>query len=151
MRPELSEADRKMLWLLLNSEGRVSSSELSRQLKVSINSVREQRKRLEKTCIIKHYSLDPTKFGWRRIELLICTSAGATMRLGKTLLMCKEVRDVSRMIGEPKIDLCANVFVKDNRELLNLIEKIKTMKGVTEVVWTEVVETIGMKNPRISF
>jgi DNA-binding Lrp family transcriptional regulator len=150
MRPELSEADRKILRLLLNSGGRVSSSELSRQLKVSINSVREQRKRLEKTWIIKHYSLDPTKFGWRQIDLLICSSAGATMNLGKAMLKRKEVRDVCRMIGEPKIDLRAKVFVKDNRELLNLIEKIKTMKGVTDVVWTEVVETIGMKNLRIS-
>jgi DNA-binding Lrp family transcriptional regulator len=150
MSSQLSEADRKMLRLLLNSEGRVSSGELSRQLKVSINSIRKQRNRLEKTCIIKHYSLDPTKFGWRRIDLLICTCAGATMSIGKALLKREEVRDVNRMIGEPKIDLRAEAFVRDNGELLNLIEKIKSMKGVTDVVWTEVVEIIGIKNLRIT-
>jgi len=47
------------------------------------------------------------------------------------------------MIGEHTIDLRVEVFVSDNGKLLNLIEEIKTMKGVRDVVWTEVVETIG--------
>jgi DNA-binding Lrp family transcriptional regulator len=147
MRPELSEVDRKMLRLLLDSEGGVSSDELSRQLKVSMGSIQEQRKRLEETCLIKDYSLDPTKFGWRRIDLLIYTEGRETMIIGKALLKREEVRSVTRMIGEHTIDLRVEIFVRDNSELLNLIEKIKTMKGVRDVVWTEVVETIGRKNP----
>jgi hypothetical protein len=55
------------------------------------------------------------------------------------------------MIGEHTIDLRVEVFVSDNRALLNLIEEIKKVKGVRDVVWTEVVETIGRKNPRITF
>ena len=71
MLSQLSEADRKMLKLLLDSDGNVSSNELSHKLGVSIASIDEQRKRLEDTYLIKHYSVDPTKFGWRRIDLLI--------------------------------------------------------------------------------
>ena len=146
MHSQLSEADKKMLRLLLDSEGGVASEELSRQLKVPMGSIEEQRKRLEETCLIKDYSLDPTKFGWRRIDLLIYTKGRETMIIGKALLKLREVRSVTRMIGEHTIDLRVEVFVRDNRELLNLIEKIKTMKGVRDVVWTEVVETIGRKN-----
>jgi len=147
MHSQLSEADKKMLWILLDSEGRVSSDELSQQLKVSIRSIQEQRRRLEETYLIKDYSLDPTKFGWRRIDLLIYTEGRETMIIGKALLKLREVRSVTRMIGEHTIDLRIEVFVRDNGELLNLIEKIKTTKGVRDVVWTEIVETIGRKNP----
>jgi DNA-binding Lrp family transcriptional regulator len=146
MLSQLSQADREMLRLLLDSEGRMSADELSRQLKISIRSVQEQRKRLEETCFIRDYSLDPTKFGWRRIDLLIYTEGRETMSIGKELLKREDVTSVTRMMGEHTIDLRVEVFVKDNRMLLNLIEKIKTMKGVRDVVWTEVVETIGMKN-----
>jgi DNA-binding Lrp family transcriptional regulator len=147
---QLSEADRKMLKLLVDSDGNVPSNELSHKLGVSIASIVEQRKRLEDTYLIKHYSVDPTKFGWRRIDLLIYTDGGMTMSIGKELLKRKEVTSVTRMIGEHTIDLRVEVFVKDNRMLLNLIEEIKSMKGVRDVVWTEVVETIGMKIPRIT-
>ena len=54
---------------------------------------------------------------------------------------------VTRMIGEHTIDLRVEVFVRDNSKLLNLIEEIKTMKGVRDVVWTEVVESIGKNSP----
>ena len=58
MRPTLSETERKMLRLLLDSEGSVSSDELSRQFDVSTHSIQEHRKRLEETCLIRQYSLD---------------------------------------------------------------------------------------------
>ena len=69
------------------------------------------------------------------------------MSIGKELLKRKEVTHVTRMIGEHTIDLRVEVFVKDSRMLLNLIEEVKSMEGVRDVVWTEVVETIGRKDP----
>ncbi len=150
MRPTLSETERKMLRLLLDSEGSVSSDELSRQFDVSTDSIQEHRKRLEETCLIRQYSLDPTKFGWRRIDLLIYTDGGQTTSIGKALLKRKEVTYVARTIGEHTIDLRVEVLIKDNGELLNLLEDVKAMKGVRDVVWTEVVETIGRKVLRIA-
>jgi len=149
MLSQLSEVDLKMLGLLLDSGGRVSSNELCRKLKVSIRSIQERRKRLEETCLIQDYGLDPTKFGWRRIDLLIYTGGREIMSIGKTLLKRKEVRSATRMIGEHTIDLRVEVFVRDNGKLLNLIEEIKTIKGVRDVVWTEVIDVIGRKNPQI--
>lgn len=147
MLSQLSEADRKMLRLLLDSEGSVSSDKLSQQLGFPIASIQERRKKLEETYLIKHYGVDPTKFGWRRIDLLIYAVGAKTMKIGKELLKREEVTHVTRMIGEHTIDLRVEVFVKDSRMLLNLIEELKSMDGVRDVVWTEVVETIGRKNP----
>ncbi|HXQ92181.1 MAG TPA: hypothetical protein VN739_04185 [Nitrososphaerales archaeon] len=69
------------------------------------------------------------------------------MNVGKELLKREEVTYATRTIGEHTIDLRVEVFVKDNGVLLDLLEKVKAMKCVRDVVWTEVIETIGRKNP----
>jgi DNA-binding Lrp family transcriptional regulator len=143
---QLTEADGKMLRLLLESEGKIPSHELSVELGVPLSTVQRRRKRLETDYLVKTYALDPMKFGFRQIDLLIYTGGGATIELGKELLKREEVTYAARTIGEHTIDLRVEVFVKDNSVLLNLLEDVKAMKGVRDVVWTEVVETIGRKN-----
>jgi DNA-binding Lrp family transcriptional regulator len=144
---QLSEVDGKMLRLLLDSEGRVPSHEISLQLGIPLSTVQRRRKRLEADYLVRTYALDPMKFGFRRIDLLIYTRGGATIELGKELLKRESVMYAARTIGEHTIDLRVEVFVKDNGELLNLLEDVKGMEGVRDVVWTEVVETIGRKSP----
>ena len=147
MYSQLSDLDRKMLRLLLDSEGHISTHELSKQLEIPLSTVQRRRKRLESEYLIKHYSLDPMKFGYRKIDLLIYTEGGGTLSIGKELLKREEVTYAARTIGEHTIDLRIEVFVKDNGILLNLLEDVKAMRGVRDVVWTEVVETIGRKSP----
>jgi hypothetical protein len=69
------------------------------------------------------------------------------MNVGRELLEREEVTYAARTIGEHTIDLRLEVFVKDNSVLLDLLEHVKAMKGVRDVVWTEVIEIIGKKNP----
>ena len=102
---------------------------------------------MEEAFLIKTYSLDPMKFGFRQIELLIYTKGGETLKIGKQLLEREEVTYAARMIGDHTVELRAEVYVKDNGVLLNLLEDIKAMMRVRDVVWTEVIETIGRKNP----
>jgi DNA-binding Lrp family transcriptional regulator len=147
MYSQLSDVDRKMLKLLLDSEGTITSHDLSAKLDVPLSTVQRRRKRLEETYLIKHYSLDPMKFGYRRIDLLIYTEGGETINVGKELLEREEVTYAARTIGEHTIDLRLEVFVKDNSVLLDLLEHVKAMKGVRDVIWTEVIEIIGKKNP----
>jgi len=130
-----------MLGLLLDSEGRVPTHELSLQLGIPLSTVQRRREYLLKT-----YSLDPMKLGYRRIDLLIYTQGGETMNIGKELLKREEVSSAFRTIGEHTIDLRAEVFVKNNGILLDLMEEVKAMKGVRDVVWTEVIATIGRKS-----
>ena len=143
----LSETDRKLLRLLVDSHGSVSSNQLSQKLRIPMSSITRTRRRLEQSYVSKQYSLDPTKFGWRRIDLLIYVDGGKATGIGKSLLKQKEVTYVARMVGEHTIDLRIEIILKDYVMLLNLIEKIKAMNGVREVIWTEVVQTIGTKSP----
>jgi uncharacterized protein with ATP-grasp and redox domains len=61
------------------------------------------------------------------------------------LLKRDEVVYVGRNVGEHAIDLVAELVVKDNVELVDLLEFIKSMDGVREVEWSEIVKVVGMK------
>ena len=147
MYSQLADSDRKILKLVLNSEGRIGTRELSEQLGISLSTVQRRRKMIEDAYLIRNYSIDPLKFGYRKVDLFMCTESGETMNVGKSLLKLEKVTCVARTIGEHTIDLRIEVLVKDNVELLNLLEYVKGMKGVRDAVWTEVVETIGGKSP----
>ena len=144
---KLSEADKELLRLLIDSEGRIPSQELSLQLGIPLSTVQRRRKRLEETYLVKTYSLDPLKFGFRRIDLLIAIGGGASVSVGKELLKSDKVLSVERTIGEHTIDLRVETLVKRNAELLDLLEEVEAMKGVRDVIWTEAISTIGRKNP----
>ena len=67
--------------------------------------------------------------------------------MGNEILKLKQVVFVGGTIGEVKIDLRAEVFVRSSAELLTLIEEVKALHGVKEVIWSEIAEVIGHKNP----
>ena len=56
-----------------------------------------------------------------------------------------EVTYVGKSIGEHTIDLRVETIVKDNVILLDLLENIKGMDGVNDVVWSEIVNVVGKK------
>ncbi len=86
-----------------------------------------------------------TKLGFRRVDLLIFTRGGATEAIAHELLKRDEVVSVGRSIGEHTIDLRAEILIKDNSELLGLLETVKGMNNVNDVVWSEIVEVVGQK------
>ena len=138
-----TEIDKEMLQTLISSNGRISSLALSRKLDVPLTTVQRRRKRLESEFLEFAYSLKLDKLGWRRADLLVSTHKGMTTAVGKELLSHSGVTSVCRAIGEHTIDLHAEVVFKNNAELLNLIEWIKSFEGVKDVIWTEPVETMG--------
>jgi hypothetical protein len=92
------------------------------------------------------YSSTLLKYGWRQVEFLISTTGGKTMTIGKELLKRPYVAYVARAVGQFNIDLRVEVFVRSNDELINLIEEVKAMRGVKDVIWSEVIEVVGRKN-----
>ena len=67
------------------------------------------------------------------------------MAIGKDLLKRDKVAYVARTIGQYNIDLRAEVFVKSSEELVNLIEEVKAISGVKDVIWSEAIEVVGRK------
>jgi hypothetical protein len=89
--------------------------------------------------------LDIEKFGWRRVDFFISVKNGKINSVANKLMDIDEVTYVGKSIGEHTIDLRVESIVKDNIILLDLLEKIKGMDGVNDVVWSEIVSVVGRK------
>jgi len=89
--------------------------------------------------------LDIEKFGWRRVDFFISVKNGKVNTIANNLIGVDEVTYVGKSIGEHTIDLRIETIVKDNSTLLDLLEKIKGMDGVNDVVWSEIVSVVGRK------
>ena len=142
----ISDLDKKLLKILLQPNGDLKSSKtLSAKLGMPITTVRRRRKRLESTLLKLHYVLDIEKFGWRRVDFFIAIKNGMVNAVASKLLDSDEVTYVGKSIGEHTIDLRVETIVKDNASILDILEKIKAMDGVNDVVWSEIVSVVGRK------
>ena len=70
---------------------------------------------------------------------------GKIDQVADNLMKLNDVTSVCKSIGEHTIDLRVETIVKDNSVLLNLLEDIKAMQGVKDVVWSEIVSIVGQK------
>jgi DNA-binding Lrp family transcriptional regulator len=141
----LSNVDREILKVLLAPDGKRSSIDLSKKLGIPQTTIQRRRKQLEKDYLESSYSLNLEKFGWRRVDLLIATRSGKTDPIARQLLSFDEVTYVGKSIGEHTIDLRAEIIIKDNSELLDVLEKVKGMDGVNDTIWSEIVQVVGKK------
>lgn len=142
---KLSEIDRKILKILLNPVGRISSHALATKLGLPRTTIQRRRNFLEKHYLEFSYSLKLDELGYRRVDLLIYTGGGDTIRIAEKLLERDEVVYVGRSIGEHTIDLRAEVIIKNNAQLLDLLEEVKAMPSVRDVIWSEIVRVVGRK------
>lgn len=141
----MSRLDKEILKILLNPDGRLSSEVLSKRTGSPISTIQRRRKQLEKEYLELSYTLIIEKFGWRRVDLLISTTSGKTDTIANQLLEREEVVYVGKSIGEHTIDLRAEIIVRDNAELLDVLEEVKAMEGVRDTVWSEIVHVVGKK------
>jgi len=131
----VSDLDRKLLKILLLPNGDLKSSKsLSSKLGIPITTVRRRRKRLESKFLKLHYVLDIEKFGWKRVDFFISIRNGMVNAVANKLLDSDEVTYVGKSIGEHTIDLRVETIVRDNASILDILEKIKAMDGVQDVV-----------------
>lgn len=141
--PILSEVDKKILQNLLSSSGHISSLELSRDLGIPLSTIQRRRKKLEGDLIERNYSIKPERFGWRRITLLVSVNGNIPL-VGKKILETSEtIVSVTKILGGDGVNLMIDLIFKTNKDLLLLIDRIKSLDNVEVVAWRESVEPIG--------
>jgi DNA-binding Lrp family transcriptional regulator len=141
----ISSIDRKILKILLSPDVGKSTKSMSAKLGIPVTTVRRRRKRLERDFLKIHYVLDIEKFGWRRVDFFISIRHGLINTVASKLMSLNDITYVGKSIGEHTIDLRVESIVKDNTVLLDLLEKIKEMEGVEDVLWSEIVSIVGQK------
>jgi hypothetical protein len=142
----LSKHDAQIVKDLLATRAEISSRLLSEMLGISPRITEPTSGEWGKEYLAIMYSSTLQKYGWRQVEFLISTTGGKTMTVGKALLKRKDVAYVARAVGQFNIDLRAEIFVQSNDELINLLEEVKAMRGVRDVIWSEIVEVVGRRN-----
>ena len=143
-KPALTAVDKRILKMLLTPDGKHSSKSLARKLGIPATTVQRRRKRLEQFLEIA-YTLSLKTFGWHKVDFLIATESGRTGFIGKKLLKLDEVVYVGKSIGQHTIDLRVETILEDNAEILRMMELLKGMPGIKDVIWTEIVEVVGRK------
>lgn len=141
----LSATDKKILSVLLNPDGRMTTYELAKKVGLPTTTVGRRRAYLEERFLDLQYTLKLGELGFRRVDLLVATEGGRSNRVAAELLKLDPVVYVGLSVGQQTIDLTAEVIIKDNSELLDLLESVKAMVGVKDVMWTEVVKVVGRK------
>jgi hypothetical protein len=144
MTASLARHDVDTLRNLIASRAEIASRLISEKLGISRSAA--SRKEPPNHYLAIRYAATLERYGWRQVEFLIATRGGRTMAIGKELLRRHNVAYVARTIGQFNIDLRAEIFVQSNEELVNLIEEVKGMDGVKELMWNEVIEVAGRKN-----
>ena len=140
----LSKSDKIILRRLLSSSGFTSSLVLSKELEIPMTTVQRRRKRLESNLVERNYLLKAERLGWRTATLYITSENGSTVAIGKKILEMNEmVSSVARNMGENDMDIRVELFFRTNVELASILELIKSIKGVRNVVWSESIELIG--------
>ena len=146
VKPHLSTLDRTILKEILSNHEKKTSDFISKKTGNHLTTIQRRRKRLEKEYFKKNedfFCLE--KFGWRRVDFFISTRKGRSDEVAKELLTLKQVISVGKSIGEHTIDMRVESIVKDNSQILDLMEKMKAMDGIRDVVWSEIVKIVGKK------
>jgi DNA-binding Lrp family transcriptional regulator len=121
------------------------SPEIAKKTKIPLSTVQRRKARLEESILKKRYDVDLTEFGWRTADLLIGVGNGLGLNIAKELLdKCKNnVKSVSLRIGNPEINIMAQVIYKTSEEFYKILEEIKAIPYLVRVESSEIAQVVG--------
>lgn len=122
----------------------VKSAFLAHKYNNPLSTIQRRRARLERTILKKKYHLDIGKLLWRRADLMISLEGDCGPAASELLRnFGRNIISMSLRIGDPQANIVADVFYRDGRELLNLMDGIRSISNVRSVKWSEVVRDFG--------
>lgn len=144
----IDELDVKIIKELFNDPS-ITSTAIAEKHHEALSTIQRRRARLEQSLVKRAYTIDITKLGWRLADLSISVQKGVAKKIAQELVSSRRnnVIVATLRIGDPIVDIMANVFYKDSQELHELIESVKAIPNVTHVEWSEIVEMTESNMP----
>ena len=120
------------------------SAEISSKYKIPLSTVQRRRMKLERSVIKKDYKIDIQGLGVRTANLLIGVGKGGSEDIAGKIIQKhkKNVMSTTLVVGNPQVNLSADVYYKNSTELHNLLEDIKSMPNVNYIEWYEIVRVV---------
>jgi len=130
------------------NDANVKSAVIAGRYKSPLSTIQRRRTKLERTLLKKKYQIDISQLGWRKADLMVSVDKGNCEQVAKRLLeeCSSNVITTSLRIGDPQVNVMAEIFYRDSEELHNLMEDIRSMSSVTSVEWAEIVRIVGSNN-----
>ena len=142
----LDKTDSKIIELMLSGKGNKS---ISSMINVPLSTVqRRSRKLFERELLKNKVELNYEKLGYKRGFLHVYLSDGAINETGKKLTDKPGILSVAVHIGNS--DLVALFIYKDSKQLLNIISEVKLIEGVKNVLWSEEVYFLPIKEGKLN-
>ncbi|MGA8911354.1 MAG: Lrp/AsnC family transcriptional regulator [Nitrososphaeraceae archaeon] len=134
----------------LVSNPNVRSVTIASKYKAPLSTVQRRKARLENSILKKNYQINTRELGWRTADLFLSVEKGRSEELAKKILDSNGnnniILNTSLRIGDPEINVSAQVLYKGSEELLEIIESVKAMPYVKNVDWSETVKVVGNNN-----
>jgi DNA-binding Lrp family transcriptional regulator len=120
------------------------SAKISSKYKIPLSTIQRRRTKLEHSVIKKDYKIDIQALGVRTANLLIGVGKGGSEDIAGKIIQKhnKNVMSTTLVVGNPQINLSANIYYKSSTELHNLLEDIKSMPNVNYIEWYEIVRVV---------
>ena len=134
----------------LVSNHSVRSATIASKYKAPLSTVQRRKARLENSILKKNYQINIRELGWSTADLFLSVEKGRSEELSKKLLDGNGnnniILNTSLRIGDPEINVSAQVLYKGSEELLEIIESVKAAPYVKNVDWSETVKVVGNNN-----
>ena len=127
----------------------VRSALIASKYRNPLSTIQRRRTKLERSILKKAYRIDLRKLGWRKADLLVAVEKGNCEEVAKKLLGNKSVISASLRIGDPDINVMAEIFYGSSEDLHNLIESMRALPSVASVEWSEIVKVVGSNDVEI--
>jgi DNA-binding Lrp family transcriptional regulator len=134
----------------LVSEPESRSATIATKYNIPLSTIQRRRARLEDSILKKKYHIDIKEIGWRKANLLIAVEKGKGEEVAKKILKnTSNIINTSLRIGDPAVNVAADIFYKNSQELHKIIENVRSMPYVKDAEWYEIVKEIGNNNTEI--
>lgn len=149
---DFSKVDKEIAHALLNSSGRITTSQLHMTTGLPIGTLAKRRKKLEEKYINVHYELNLKVVGHLRMNLIVVAGGNGNIGvISERLLDLPFVSSVSRIFGTSKHNLLVEVVTKagDFAKIANIVDMIRRIDNIQEVQWFIDVEKVGKNTDAI--
>ena len=129
----IDESDIQIIKLLIKGN---NNKEISSKLHIPLSTVQRRTKRiLKQELVITTTHLNRCKFGYRTGLIHVYCSDKNIQQTAKKMLEFAGVTSVEIHIGNS--DILADFAYKESKDLYDVILKIKQIRGIERVIWSE--------------
>jgi len=146
--PELDDLDLNIVNELLD-DSEISSTNIANKYGKPLSTIQRRRTRLERSILLKNYAINVKFVNWRSGEIFVKVQEGKTEEVAKDVFnkYQNNITLVSTTMNNVG-NLIIHIYFGTSPQMFSIIEDIRRMPKVAEVLYAEHIEVIGERKPR---